>query len=197
MYCSHLKCLLGCPNRRNWQHVSLPLCRQGYQVACFLLNTWTRLYPQRFGTKLGSDPNLEDMMWTSLTDRLSGTPMGVTAENLAAKFDVTRLEFWLRHFKSWWYFNGNNILIQGKIVMPLLFDRSRLGEQLQRQESLLTRSPRSRWRSRRRRWRWSWTSTPSPRPPSSSLPSCRQCSRREVWSLLVELQVFNSCQRYK
>ena len=32
-------------------------------------------------------------MWTSLTDMLSGTPMGVTAENLAAKFDVTRSEF--------------------------------------------------------------------------------------------------------
>ena len=31
-------------------------------------------------------------MWTSLTDMLSGTPMGVTAENLAAKFDVTRLK---------------------------------------------------------------------------------------------------------
>ena len=30
------------------------------------------------------------MMWTSLTDQLSKTPMGVTAENLAAKYDVTR-----------------------------------------------------------------------------------------------------------
>ena len=32
-------------------------------------------------------------MWTSLTDMLTGTPMGVTAENLAAKFDVTRSAF--------------------------------------------------------------------------------------------------------
>jgi len=58
----------------------------------------------RFGTKLGSDPNLEDMMWTSLTDRLSGTPMGVTAENLAAKFDVTREDcdaFALRSQQTW------------------------------------------------------------------------------------------------
>jgi len=57
----------------------------------------------RFGTKLGSDPNLEDM-WTSLTDRLSGTPMGVTAENLAAKFDVTREDcdaFALRSQQTW------------------------------------------------------------------------------------------------
>ena len=39
----------------------------------------------RFGTKLGADPKLKDMMWTSLTDLLTKTPMGVTAENLAAE----------------------------------------------------------------------------------------------------------------
>lgn len=58
----------------------------------------------RFGTRLGSDPKLEDMMWTSLTDQLSGTPMGVTAENLAAKFGVTREEcdaFALRSQQTW------------------------------------------------------------------------------------------------
>jgi len=58
----------------------------------------------RFGTRLGTDPNLEDMMWTSLTDRLSGTPMGVTAENLAAQFNVTREEcdaFALRSQQTW------------------------------------------------------------------------------------------------
>merc|ERR1711997_1176477 len=49
-------------------------------------------------------PMLEDMMWTSLTDMLSGTPMGVTAENLAAKFDVTREDcdaFALRSQQTW------------------------------------------------------------------------------------------------
>jgi len=58
----------------------------------------------RFGTRLGSDPKLEDMMWTSLTDALSGTPMGVTAENLAVKFGVTREEcdaFALRSQQTW------------------------------------------------------------------------------------------------
>jgi len=58
----------------------------------------------RFGTKLGSDPTLEDMMWTSLTDRLSGTPMGVTAENLAEKYNVTREDcdnFALRSQQTW------------------------------------------------------------------------------------------------
>ena len=44
----------------------------------------------RFGTRLGVDPKLEDMMWTSLTDQLTKPPMGVTAENLAAKYEITR-----------------------------------------------------------------------------------------------------------
>ena len=57
------------------------------------LSSWLTGTFARFGTRLGADPKLEDMMWTSLTDMLSGTPMGVTAENLAAKFDVTRSEF--------------------------------------------------------------------------------------------------------
>ena len=52
----------------------------------------TTLTFTRFGTRLGADPKLEDMMWTSLTDLLSKTPMGVTAENLAAKYGVTREE---------------------------------------------------------------------------------------------------------
>merc|ERR1719410_2115355 len=44
------------------------------------------------------------MMWTSLTDLLSKTPMGVTAENLAAKYGVTREEsdnFSLRSQQTW------------------------------------------------------------------------------------------------
>ena len=40
--------------------------------------------------RLGSDPKLEDMMWASLTDALSNAPMGVTAENLAEKYRLTR-----------------------------------------------------------------------------------------------------------
>jgi acetyl-CoA acyltransferase 2 len=46
----------------------------------------------RFGTKLGSDPKLEDMLWASLTDLHCKTPMGVTAENLAEKYNLTRKE---------------------------------------------------------------------------------------------------------
>jgi len=58
----------------------------------------------RFGTRLGQDPKLEDMMWTSLTDMLAKTPMGVTAENLAEKYGITREEsdaFAIRSQQTW------------------------------------------------------------------------------------------------
>jgi len=58
----------------------------------------------RFGTRLGVDPKLEDMMWTSLTDMLAKTPMGVTAENLAEKYNITREEcdnFAFRSQQTW------------------------------------------------------------------------------------------------
>lgn len=58
----------------------------------------------RFGTRLGVDPKLEDMMWASLTDAYTGTPMGVTAENLGAKYGLTRAEvdeFALRSQQTW------------------------------------------------------------------------------------------------
>ena len=42
--------------------------------------------------QLGTDPKLEDMMWASLTDHLPKTPMGITAENLAEQYKLTREE---------------------------------------------------------------------------------------------------------
>jgi len=44
----------------------------------------------RFGTRLGADYKLEDSLWTSLTDFHCKTPMGVTAENLAEKYGISR-----------------------------------------------------------------------------------------------------------
>jgi acetyl-CoA acyltransferase 2 len=44
----------------------------------------------RFGTKLGQDLKLEDTLWQGLTDEYSKTPMGITAENLAKKYNVSR-----------------------------------------------------------------------------------------------------------
>ena len=58
----------------------------------------------RFGTRLGMDPKLEDIMWISLTDMLANTTTGMTAENLAEKFGVTREEsdaFALRSQQTW------------------------------------------------------------------------------------------------
>ena len=42
--------------------------------------------------QLGTDPKLEDIMWASLTDQLPKTPMGITAENLAVQYKLTREE---------------------------------------------------------------------------------------------------------
>jgi len=66
----------------------------------------------RFGTKLGSDPKLEDMMWASLTDLHTKTPMGVTAENLAVKYELTRDEvddFAIRSQQTWGVANEKGV----------------------------------------------------------------------------------------
>lgn len=44
------------------------------------------------GVKLGNDLNLYDSLWSGLTDTYTGTPMGITAENLAEKYGITREE---------------------------------------------------------------------------------------------------------
>ncbi|PAA85276.1 hypothetical protein BOX15_Mlig030250g3, partial [Macrostomum lignano] len=46
----------------------------------------------RFGTKFGTDYELTDLLWHGLIDKQIKTPMGVTAENLAEKFQLTRKE---------------------------------------------------------------------------------------------------------
>ncbi|CAH1785471.1 unnamed protein product [Owenia fusiformis] len=46
----------------------------------------------RFGTKLGQDLKLEDTLWATLTDLHIKTPMGITAENLAEKYNISREE---------------------------------------------------------------------------------------------------------
>lgn len=58
----------------------------------------------RFGTRLGTDLSMEDTLWTSLTDAHCKTPMGVTAENLAEKYNITRQdadEFALKSQLNW------------------------------------------------------------------------------------------------
>jgi len=46
----------------------------------------------RFGIRLGTDLKMEDTLWAGLTDMHIKTPMGVTAENLATKYELTREE---------------------------------------------------------------------------------------------------------
>lgn len=46
----------------------------------------------RFGTKFGLDLKLEDTLWAGLTDLHVKIPMGITAENLAEKYQITREE---------------------------------------------------------------------------------------------------------
>ncbi|EDQ86765.1 uncharacterized protein MONBRDRAFT_38241 [Monosiga brevicollis MX1] len=58
----------------------------------------------RFGTKLGTSPQMEDTLWAGLTDQYCNTPMGVTAENLAEDYAITRDDcdaFALRSQQLW------------------------------------------------------------------------------------------------
>jgi acetyl-CoA acyltransferase 2 len=44
----------------------------------------------RDGYAFGKAPALEDSLWNALTDSYSNTPMAVTAENLAVKYEISR-----------------------------------------------------------------------------------------------------------
>ncbi|GMI44853.1 hypothetical protein TrCOL_g12689 [Triparma columacea] len=58
----------------------------------------------RWGTPLGKGLQANDSLWSGLTDSHAGTPMGVTAENLAKKHGITREqcdEFAVRSQVQW------------------------------------------------------------------------------------------------
>ena len=58
----------------------------------------------RWGAKLGKNPELEDTLWSSLTDSYAGCAMGITAENLAERHGITREqcdEYALRSQQAW------------------------------------------------------------------------------------------------
>lgn len=44
----------------------------------------------RWGVALGTGLKMKDALWDGLTDSYCETPMGMTAENLAAKYNITR-----------------------------------------------------------------------------------------------------------
>jgi len=58
----------------------------------------------REGFAFGKAPQLEDTLWSALTDSYCNTPMAVTAENLATKYGITRQqcdEFALASQQRW------------------------------------------------------------------------------------------------
>lgn len=58
----------------------------------------------RFGHRLGQDLKLTDLLWSALTDSYCNTPMGITAENLADKYSISRREcdeYALRSQHAW------------------------------------------------------------------------------------------------
>jgi acetyl-CoA acyltransferase 2 len=58
----------------------------------------------RWGTRLGTNPAMEDTLWASLTDTYAGCAMGITAENLATQYSITREqcdEYALRSQQAW------------------------------------------------------------------------------------------------
>lgn len=62
------------------------------------------VFNARWGMKFGQSPNFEDSLWSALTDSFTGCAMGITAENLAEKYNITRQdadEYGLRSQKAW------------------------------------------------------------------------------------------------
>lgn len=58
----------------------------------------------RWGVPLGSGLKMRDSLWDGLTDQHVGTPMGITAENLAEKYGISRKdcdEFAIRSQQTW------------------------------------------------------------------------------------------------
>jgi len=58
----------------------------------------------RWGVSLGNGLKMRDALWDGLTDSYAQVPMGVTAENLAEKHNITRAEcdeFAIRSQKMW------------------------------------------------------------------------------------------------
>ena len=58
----------------------------------------------RTGYPLGRAPEMEDALWSCLTDTYTGMPMAITAENLAEQYDISRAacdEYALRSQHAW------------------------------------------------------------------------------------------------
>lgn len=66
----------------------------------------------RWGVSLGTNLQMRDSLWDGLTDSYTGTPMGITAENLAEKYDISRSEcdeFAVRSQQTWGVAKENGV----------------------------------------------------------------------------------------
>ena len=66
---------------------------------------------------------MTDSLWSGLTDSYAGTPMGVTAENLAKKHEITREEcdeFAVRSQRLWGEAKVRAALVVKRRVMSLV-----------------------------------------------------------------------------
>jgi acetyl-CoA acyltransferase 2 len=66
----------------------------------------------RFGVRLGADLKLTDALWAALTDSYTGIPMGITAEKLAEKYNISREDtdaYAYRSQQSWGAANAKGV----------------------------------------------------------------------------------------
>jgi len=78
--------------------ISIAASSESMSQAPFLMRN------SRFGVKFSQAPNVECSIWSTLTDYHINTPMGITAENLAEKYKISRRdcdEFALLSQKRW------------------------------------------------------------------------------------------------
>jgi acetyl-CoA acetyltransferase family protein len=64
----------------------------------------------RTGFPLGRAPEMEDSLWSCLTDTFTGMPMAITAENLSEKYDISRQacdEYAQRSQQAWGHAQAN------------------------------------------------------------------------------------------
>ncbi|MCA9549812.1 MAG: acetyl-CoA C-acetyltransferase [Myxococcales bacterium] len=62
------------------------------------------VYGARWGLKFGQSPAFQDSLWGALTDSYTGSPMAITAENLAEQYGISREacdEYGLRSQQTW------------------------------------------------------------------------------------------------
>ena len=107
----------------------------------------------RWGVSLGSGLKMRDSLWDGLTDQYLGTPMGVTAENLAEKYGITRqvgCSYLLLFGKVFRIIFDTYLIdylllaqrISSRNATNMLFEVRRLGQKLTKTESLIWRSPK-------------------------------------------------------